>query len=101
MYQGETITTTVTGFPVPLTAAQNVHVVFRDRNGVCLEIDSSDGEIVDDDTFKFKLTQEDSLQLTAGRLQRSVIVIMKDGSRMESNPSDFVVNTTAREGVLT
>ena len=99
MYQGETITTTVTGFPVPLTTAQNVHVVFRDRIGVCLEIESSDGEIVDDD--KFKLTQEDSLQLTAGRLQRSVIVIMKDGSRMESNPSDFVVNTTAKEGVLT
>lgn len=35
MYQGETITTTVTGFPVPLTSAQNVHVIFRDRNGVC------------------------------------------------------------------
>lgn len=101
MYQGETITTTVTGFPVPLTSAQNVHVIFRDRNGVCLEIDSSDGKILDDNTFEFKLTQEDSLQLTAGRLSRSVIVIMQDGSRMESNPSDFIVSTTAKEEVLT
>lgn len=99
MYQGETITVTITGFPISLYETKSIYVVFRNkRKEICLEI--TDVTIVDDATCEFKLTQEESLLLDAGIINRSVIIVMPDGSRMESIPSAFKVDTTAKDVVL-
>lgn len=48
----------------------------------------------------FKLSQEESLSLQQGTIERSVILITKDGSRIESLPSPFSCYKTAKDEVL-
>ena len=100
MYQGETITTTISGFPVPVADIANLYIIFRSAAKILIEKTLSDCTI-DGETISFKLSQRESLNLCCGPITRSVIVITKDGSRFESEPSQIVCRQTAKREVLT
>lgn len=100
MYQGETITTTITGFPIPISEIKDLCIVFKNQSkATLLEKTLADCE-VSGETVSFRLTQEESLSLKQGYIKRSVIVITKDGSRFESIPSSFFCDQTAKSEVL-
>lgn len=102
MHRGETITTTMSGFPIPISNIKSLYVVFRNRlNHTLLEKALSDCTLGDDETISFSLSQEESLKLTKGQIFRSVIIITDDGSRIESCPSPFECSQTVKDGVLT
>lgn len=100
MTQGETIRTTITGFPIPVSEIADLRVIFKNNFKVLLEKTLADCTI-DGETVYFTLTQQESLSLSAGKIARSVIVITKDGSRLESCPSYIICEPTARNEVLT
>ena len=99
MYQGETIKTTITGFPIPTSEIQNLYIIFKNNLRVVLEKTLKDCVVLDD-SIEFKLTQEESLSLSKGVINRSVVVITKDGSRFESCPSPFTCGETVKKEVL-
>lgn len=99
MYRGETITTTITGFPIPVSEIQNLYIVFKNGFQTLLEKTLADCEILED-SVQFRLSQEESLLLSKGTIKRSAIVITKDGSRFESKSSPFVCNETVKDEVL-
>lgn len=100
MYRGETITTIITGFPIPIDEIQNLYIVFKNGLRTILEKTLADCT-VEGASVELKLTQEESLSLSKGNILRSVIVITKDGSRFESCSSPFHCRETAKDGVLT
>lgn len=99
MYQGETITTTVSGFPVPISQISKLYIIFRNSFATLLEKTLTDC-IISGETLSFQLTQQESLLLGSGDITRSVIVITKDGSRFESCPSIFKCGRTVKNEVL-
>lgn len=99
MYQGETATTKVTGFPIPMSEVENVHIVYSTKNGIAIEKQLSDCTILEDGV-EYTLTQEESLSLTVGKVSRSLIIITKEGDRFESVPSIVTVEKTAKDEVL-
>lgn len=99
MYQGETITTTITGFPVPVAEIKELRVVFSNNAKVLLEKTLADCEI-SGESIIFKLSQGESLSLCMGKIARKVIIVTKDGSRMESRPSYIVCGPTDRKEVI-
>lgn len=99
MYRGETITTTITGFPIPVSEIQNLYIVFKNGFRTLLEKTLADCTI-SEDSVQFRLTQEESLLLSTGTVKRSAIVITKDGCRFESCSSPFVCGETAKDEVL-
>lgn len=99
MYQGETITTTITGFPVPVSEIARLYIVFKSDSRILLEKRLEDCSI-SGESLSFKLTQGDSLSLGRGRVERSLIAITKDGSRFESCPSFIYCSPTVKNEVL-
>lgn len=99
MYQGETITTVVTGFPIPISSILDLRIVFKNEFRVLLEKTLADCN-VDENSVSFKLTQEESMSLGRGPISRSAIIITKDGSRLESCPSYIVCSPTVKKEVL-
>lgn len=99
MYQGETITTTLTDLPVSVTDIQNLYILFKSQSKILVEKTLKDCEVTDE-VITFTLTQEESLSLPTGRIDRSIIVITKDGSRFESDPCEIMVGKTAKSEVL-
>lgn len=99
MYQGETITTTVSGFPIPISQIAKLYIVFRNSFETLLEKTLADCSI-EGETLTFQLSQQESLLLGVGDITRSVIVITNDGSRFESCPSAFTCGRTAKNEVL-
>lgn len=100
MYQGETITTTVSGFPIPISQIQDLRIIFKNGFKVLLEKKLSDCTVLDDYSLTFKLSQEESLSLCTGKINRSAVIITTDGTRMESNPSPIICYKTERDGVM-
>lgn len=101
MIRGETITTTITGFPVPLGEIKNLYVVFSSASRVLVEKTLEDcTRDLDAGTVSFKLSQEESLTLKTGNIKRSVLVVTNDGSRFESLPSPFQVEETVKDEVI-
>ena len=49
MYQGETITTTISGFPVPVSEIANLYIIFRSSTKILIEKTFADC-IVDGET---------------------------------------------------
>lgn len=104
MIQGETITTTIKGFPFELSEISKLYIVFArsGRSGNPLvqkelqdcTVDTEAGEI------SFKLSQEESLSLAVGEVTRSIVVLTADGSRFESIPSPFNVLKTVKNEVI-
>lgn len=99
MYQGETITTTIKGFPIPVSSIRDLRILFSNNGRVLLEKTLADCT-VSDETVSFELTQQESLSLCTGKIFRSVIIITQDGKRMESRPSPFTCNMTLKSEVL-
>lgn len=99
MYQGETITTTISGFPIPISEIMDLRVIFKNGYKVLLEKTLNDC-VVSTDSISFELSQEESLSLCTGKIDRSIVIIAKDGSRMESKPSPIICNKTVRDGVM-
>lgn len=99
MYQGETITTTVSGFPVPVSQIEKLYIVFRNSFTTILEKTLNDCT-VDGETLTFRLSQQESLLLGSGNIVRSAVIITKDGSRLESCPSAFKCGRTVKNEVL-
>lgn len=99
MYQGETITTTITGFPVPVSSIKDLRIVFSNNGRTLLEKTLADCE-VSDETISFKLSQTESLSLCIGKIARKAIIITNDGSRFESCPSYMICESTAKKEVL-
>lgn len=102
MYQGETITTTITGFPVPISEIADLRIVFRNQFETLLEKTLTDCTISDEafNALSFEITQTESLLLGRGTIERSAVIITKDGSRMESCPSYIVCAPTIKKEVL-
>lgn len=102
MYRGETVTTTISGFPIPIEDIKELHIVFRNDFKVLLEKTLADCKISEEvfNGLEFTLSQEDSLQLTRGKIARSVVIITKNGDRIESCPSYIMCGQTARNGVI-
>lgn len=100
MYQGETITTTITGLPVPVSEIRSLYIVFKNQSRTLIEKTLEDCKVFEE-TIKVTLTQEESLSLPIGNIKRSVIVITKDGSRFESDPCTIAVGRTVKSEVLT
>lgn len=101
MYQGETITTVVTNFPIPISEIAELYIIFKNGCSTILEktlkdcsVDEEKGSVI------FTLSQEESLSLQNGTINRSVILITKDGSRIESSSSPFSCYKTAKNEVL-
>lgn len=99
MFQGETITTTISGFPIPVSDIAKLYIVFKDRSKTLLE-KTLDDCTTSGETLSFHLSQEESLSLSRGTINRSVVIITKDGTRMESCPSPFCCNVTVKKEVL-
>lgn len=102
MHRGETITTTITGFPIPLEDIADLRIVFSNDFKVLLVKTLAECEIADDtfNSLSFTLTQEESLMLTRGKIARSVVIITKNGDRIESCPSYILCSPTARSEVI-
>lgn len=101
MYQGETITTTITGFPVPISEIKELKIIFRNNMKTLLEKTLVDCTVSETgDSLSFELSQLESLSLCVGKIERTVIVVTKDGTRMESCPSYILCTPTAKEEVL-
>lgn len=99
MYQGETIKTIITGFPIPVSEIKELRITFSNNARVLLEKTLADCQI-SSDTVSFELSQEESLSLCIGKISRKVIIIAKDGSRMESRPSYIICGPTDRGEVI-
>lgn len=99
MYQGETITTTISDLPIPVSEIANVYIIFRNNSGILIEKTLKDC-YVSGETIEFRLTQQESLSLPQGKIKRSVIVITNDGSRFETDPCTFICGRTAKNEVL-
>lgn len=99
MYQGETITTTITGLPIPVSEIANLYIIFRNQSRTLLEKTLADCTVTGE-TIEFRMTQAESLSLGRGQITRSIIVITKDGSRFESCPSSFFCAPSAKNEVL-
>lgn len=99
MYQGETIMTTITDLPVPVAEIQNLYIIFKSGSKTVLEKTLPDCE-VSDEMIRCQLTQEESLSLPAGNIDRSIIVVTKDGSRFETDPCRISCGKTAKGEVL-
>lgn len=99
MYQGETITTTMSNFPIPVSEIKELFIVFRSGSKVLLEKNLQDCTI-SDETISFKLSQEESLMLSEGPIYRSVVIISNDGSRFESCPSIMACKKTVKDEVI-
>lgn len=99
MYQGETITTVISGFPVPISNIKELYIVFKNNGTTILEKTKSDC-VIEGETIKFSLTQEESLALKKGRIERSVVFLTADGKRFESDPSVFSCSATVKNEVI-
>ena len=100
MYQGETITTTITDLPVSVSDIANVYIIFKTGSGKTLvEKTLKDCEVTDE-AIEVRLTQEETLSFTQGNIQRSIIVITNDGARFESDPCTIRCAPTAKKEVL-
>ena len=100
MYQGDTITTTVDNLPVPVSEIANVYIIFKDHDRILIEKTLKDC-VVSEETISNRLTQEESLSLPEGTIDRIIIVITKDGSRFETDPCPILCGKTAKSEVLT
>lgn len=101
MYRGETITTKITGFPIPLADIEDVCIIFKNNFRNIIEKTLEDCTVSDEEqSIEFTLTQEESLLLTKGTISRSVIVLTKDGNRFESKSSPFSCFDTAKDEVI-
>lgn len=100
MYQGDTITTTVDNLPVPVSEIANVYIIFKDHDRILIEKTLKDC-VVSEETISNRLTQEESLSLPEGTIDRTIIVITKDGSRFETDPCPILCGKTAKSEVLT
>lgn len=102
MYQGDTITTVIDNLPVPVSEVENIYIIFKDRAKVLIEKTLKDCVVSpDDETISVRLTQEESLSFPPGKINRSVIVITKDGSRFETDPCPILCGKTSKSEVLT
>lgn len=99
MYQGETITTVIDNLPVPVVDVANVYIIFKDHAKVLIEKTLKDC-IITGETIELRLTQEESLSLPQGKIDRSIIVITKDGSRFETDPCPILCGKTVKNEVL-
>lgn len=99
MYQGETITTTISGFPFSVSEIKDLKIFFKNNAKVLLEKTFADCTISEESVI-FTLTQEESLSLCTGKIARTVVVITKGGSRLESCPSYIICDSTVKKEVL-
>lgn len=99
MYQGETITTTVSNFPVPVSDIKEFTIRFKNKLNTYITKTLEDC-VVSGETLVFELTQEESLSLPIGKIDRSAIIITKDGSRIECCPSPIMCYETSRDEVI-
>ena len=100
MYRGETITTVITGFPIPVSEIKTLCIVFKNGFRTLLEKSLEDCTISGENSLEFKLTQEESLLLSKGTITRSVVGLTKDGCRFESLSSPFMCRETVKDEVL-
>ena len=101
MFQGETITTTVSGFPVPVSEIKDLTIVFKNNAKILLEKTLADCVVSEtDDSMSFTLSQEESLSLCVGVIERTAVMILKDGTRLESCPSNIICSPTIKKEVL-
>lgn len=99
MYQGETITTTIKDLPIPISEVENLYLIFANRSGIILEKTLKDFKIGENE-IEVRLTQEETLKFPIGTIDRSLIVIAKDGSRFEYDPCEIRCGRTAKDEVL-
>lgn len=99
MYQGETITTTITGFPIPVSEIAELRIVFKNNAKVLLEKTLADCTL-SEKSVEFHLSQEESLSLCTGKIERTVVIRTRDGTRFESCPSYIICTPTVRNEVL-
>lgn len=99
MIQGETITTTITGFPIPISEIKDLRIVFKNNQKTLLEKTLADC-VVSEESISFKLTQEESLSLCRGLINRSVVITTRDGLRFESCPSPIICSPTVKNEVM-
>lgn len=99
MIQGETITTTITGFPIPTSEIKDLRIVFKNNQKTLLEKTLADC-VVSEESVSFELTQEESLSLCRGLIYRSVVITTRDGSRFESCPSPIICSPTVKNEVM-
>lgn len=99
MYQGETITTIVSGFPIPISNIKELYIVFK-NNGITILEKTINDCVIDGESLTFSLSQEESLSLKRGKIERSIVFLSKDGKRFESDPSVFHCSLTAKNEVI-
>lgn len=100
MYQGETVTTTITDLPISVTEIANLYIIFKTKTKTILEKTLADCDVTGE-VITFKMTQEESLSFPTGTVERSIIVIATDGSRFECDPCTITCGKTAKSEVLT
>ena len=99
MYQGETLTITISNLPVPVSEIDCLHVVFKNAKGLVLEKVLRDC-IIDGEVVSINITQLESLALPVGGITFSIILVTKSGARIESDPSSLSVKKTYKEVLL-
>lgn len=99
MHQGETITTTVSNFPVPVSEIKEFTISFKNKLNTYVTKTLKDC-IVSGETLVFELSQAESLSLPVGKIDRSAVIITKDGTRFECCPSPIMCHRTSRDEVI-
>lgn len=101
MYQGETLTVDITGFPIDISLISSIRIVFLDGKIPCLELTEEDCTFnADEQIVSFTLSQEQSLRINTGSISRRVIVVDKNGSRFEAKLENETVDFTAKREVI-
>lgn len=110
MYQGETITTEIHCLPVPVSEIKSLFIVFKNYSRVLLEktmddcrvrTESVEGTEEVREIISCRLSQEETLAFPPGPIERSVIVVTRDGSRFELDPCAIQCGATAKKEVVT
>lgn len=99
MYRGETITTTITNFPVPMAEIDAIWIIYRTALKTKFEKTLADCTI-DGESLTYSLTQEESLSISTGPIYRCVVVMTKSGARFESAPNEISCAQTSKPEVL-
>lgn len=100
MIQGDTLSTFITGFPVPFEQVKDINIVFHTITKTLL-VKTMQDCMIHCGAIECKISQEESLRFTCGPITRSVVVITKDGSRFELPDEVLYVEKTSRNEVIT
>lgn len=101
MRRGTTPTIFVGNLPLPLDQIDKLCLVFRPHKKDKIILQKTlDDAFLYNNQLAFTLTQQETLNLPVGLVERSIVIKSKAGARLESVPDYFKVEDTALGTVI-